>query len=117
MAPVRRLALALLTPLVATLTIATPAAAQSTYTWSNSGANDWLNAGNWSGSPVNFPGTTNNSTGNNAGDTAVFGATLPSGNAVGIDMSNAVGGANALLQLGAITFSNTSSNLAVGNSS
>lgn len=115
MALVRRLALALVTPLVATLTVAAPAVAQSTYTWSNSGASDWLNAGNWSGSPSNFPGITNSSTGNNAGDTAVFAGTLPSGNAVGIDMSST--GTPALLQLGVITFSNTSNSLTVGNSS
>jgi len=57
---------------------------------------------------------TANGTGNNTGDTAVFGATLPSSLAVGIDMS--IGGAKSLLELGAITFSNTSNNLVIGNS-
>lgn len=114
MAPVRRLALALVTPLVATLTITAPAVAQTTYTWSNSGASDWLTATNWSPS-TSFPGTTNNIAGGNAGDTAVFGLTLPSGNAVSIDMS--AGAANGLLQLGAITFSNSSNSLAVGTTS
>jgi autotransporter-associated beta strand protein len=116
MVPVRRLALALVTPLVATLTIAAPAAAQGTFTWNNIAANGWLTAGNWSPS-TSFPGRTGNATGNNAGDTAVFASTLSSGNAVGIDMSTGSNNANQLLQLGAITFSNTSNGLIVGNSS
>src|SRR4051812_28689466 len=115
MAPVRRLAFVLVTPLVATLIHATPVAAQSTYTWNNNGASDWLNSGNWSGSPTSFPGTTNNAAGNNAGDTAVFASTLPLNNAAGIDMS--AGAAAGLLQLGLISFSNTLSDLAIGNSS
>jgi autotransporter-associated beta strand protein len=116
MSPVRRLAVALVTPLVATLTISVPAAAQSTFTWNNGSANSWLTPANWSPS-TNFPGLTGNSTGNNAGDTANFAAILPSGNAAGIDMSTGSNNANQLLQLGAITFSNASNGLAIGNSS
>src|SRR5262249_19212028 len=112
MAPVRRLALALVTPLVATLLIAAPAAAQSTFTWNTSSDAAWLTASNWSAS-TSFPGFTANSTGNNAGDTAAFGSTRPSGDAVNIDMT--AGGANGLLQVGAITFSNTTSTLVVGS--
>jgi len=111
MAPVRRLALALVTPLLATLLIAAPAAAQIAYTWSNSSDNAWLNTSNWT--PTGFPGTISTS-GTNT-DTAIFGSTLPSGNAASIDMGS--GGANGFLQLGAITFSNTSNNLDVGGSS
>jgi len=116
MAAVRRLALALVTPLVATLAITAPAAAQGTFTWNNATGNAWLTAGNWSPA-TNFPGLTGNATGNNAGDTASFASILPSGNAVGIDMSTGSNNANQLLQLGAITFSNTSNGLTVGNSS
>jgi len=97
-----------------------PAAAQttpSTYTWNSTTSTDWLSAGNWSGTQTDFPGTTGNGSGNNAGDTAVFGSTMPAGFAVGIDMSNSNGSAKQLLQLGAITFSNTSNNLVIGNSS
>jgi autotransporter-associated beta strand protein len=115
MVPVRRLALALVTPLVATLTITAPAAAQSTFTWTNSATNGWLTAGDWSPS-TNFPGLTGFGTGNNPGDTANFASTLPSGNVEGIDMSPGSNNANQLLRLGAITFSSTS-NLAIGNSS
>lgn len=111
MAPVRRLALALVTPLLATLLIAAPAAAQIAYTWSNSSDNAWLNTSNWT--PTGFPGTISTS-GTNT-DTAIFGSTLPSGNAASIDMGS--GGANGFLQLGAITFSNTLNNLDVGGSS
>src|SRR5437763_14284357 len=92
--------------------LAEPAAAQSTYTWNTPSASDWLTSGNWSGSPTNFPGRTGNNTGNNAGDQAIFGSTLPTSLAVGVDMS--ITGAKSLLQLGAITFSNTSSDLAIG---
>lgn len=94
--------------------LAPRASAQSTFTWNSTIGNDWLNSGNWSGIPTKFPGLTGNGTGNNPGDTAVFGSTLPSTLAVGIDMS--AGGAKGLLELGAITFSNTSSSLAIGNS-
>src|SRR5439155_394128 len=104
----RRLTLALVTPLVATLTVTAPAAAQGTFTWNNSGDNAWLTAGNWSPA-TSFPGTTNNPGGGNAGDTAVFASTMPSGNIAGIDMG--VGGAAGLLRLGAIAFSNTTGGL------
>src|SRR5262245_21947549 len=107
----------LLTSLFLLAALAKPAAAQSTYTWNTTTASDWLSSGNWSGSPTNFPGTTGSGAGNNAGDTAAFGATLPTALVVGIDMSNGNGGAKQLLQLGAITFSNTSNDLAIGNSS
>lgn len=117
MATVRRLTLALVTPFVATLIISAPAAAQSTVSWNNSADSAWLTPGNWS-PPATFPGTTNNGAlaNGNAGDTASFDATLPSGNFAGIDMSG-VGGAAGALQLGAITFSNNSGSLTVGNSS
>jgi len=116
MVSVRPLALALVTPLVATLTVTAPAAAQGTFTWNNSGDNAWLTAANWSPS-TNFPGTTNNAgiANNNAGDTAAFASTMPSGNIAGIDMG--AGGAAGQLQLGAITFSNNSGGLTIGNSS
>jgi len=94
-----------------------PAAAQSTYTWNTTAGSAWLTAANWSGTPTNFPGLTGNSTGNNAGDQAVFGSTLPAGLAVDIDMGNGAGRARQLLQLGAITFANTSNDLVIGNSS
>src|SRR5688500_12217781 len=111
MAPVRRLALALVTPLVATLTIAAPAVAQTTYTWSNNAGNAWLTPGNWNPS-TNFPGSTSTSPVNT--DAAVFDNTAsPSGGTVGIDMSS---GGNQLLQLGAIFFSNTGNDLVVSNS-
>src|SRR4026208_19091 len=90
------------------------ATAQSTYTWNSTTATDWLNSANWSGTPTNFAGRTGNNTGNNAGDIAVFASTLPASLAVGIDMSNS--GAKSLLQLGAITFSNSANDLAIGNS-
>jgi autotransporter-associated beta strand protein len=94
--------------------LAERAAAQATYTWNTTSGTDWLVAGNWSGTPTNFPGVTANGTGNNTGDSAVFATTLPGSLAVGIDMSS--GGAKSLLELGAITFSNTSTSLAIGNS-
>jgi autotransporter-associated beta strand protein len=117
MSPIRRLALALVTPLVVTLTVTAPAAAQGIFTWNTSGDNAWLTAGNWNGPSATFPGTTNNVgiANNNAGDTATFASALPSGNIAGIDMGG--GGAAGLLQLGAITFSNTTGSLAIGNSS
>src|SRR5687767_470733 len=104
----------LLVCLLSSAALAAPSAAQSTYIWNSTSATAWLSSGNWSGSPTNFPGVTANGNGNNTGDTASFGATLPGSHAVGIDMS--IGGAKSLLQLGAITFSNTSNDLAVGNS-
>src|SRR5947208_14475999 len=91
--------------------LAGPAAAQSTYTWNTTSASDWLTAGNWSGTPSNFPGRTGNNTGNNAADQAVFGSTLPTSLAIGIDMS--ITGAKSLLQLGAITFANSSNDLLI----
>src|SRR5262245_41998352 len=104
MVSVRRIALALVTPLVATLVVTAPAAAQTTYTWTNTADNAWLTSGNWDATP--FPGITSTSGTNN--DTAVFAANLPSLNAVSIG--------NSFLQLGAITFSNTSSSLSVSSS-
>jgi autotransporter-associated beta strand protein len=111
MAPFRRLAV--VTTFVATLLIATPVAAQNTFTWNATGDTAWLNQSNWS-PPTNFPGTTPNGMGNNSGDTAAFGATLPAAGFVGIDMSST--GLPAQLQLGAISFSNLSGSLAIGNS-
>src|SRR5262245_16945920 len=115
MAPVRKLALALVTQLVATLTITAPDAAQSTINRHNSSDSAWLTPGNWN-PPATFPGTTSNGAlaNGNARDTAVFGSILPSGNVATIDMGLA--GANGL-QLGAITFSNTTASLTIGNSS
>jgi fibronectin-binding autotransporter adhesin len=104
----------LLICLLSSAALAAPSAAQSTYTWNSSTGTAWLSSGNWSGTPTNFPGVTGNGTGNNTGDTAAFGATLPSSLAVGIDMS--IGGAKSLLELGAITFSNGSNSLLIGNS-
>jgi autotransporter-associated beta strand protein len=108
---------ALVCSFAAVATFATPAAGQSTYTWNTTTGSAWLTSADWSGTPANFPGVTANGTGNNAGDTAAFGAMLPSALAVGIDMSNSNGNAKQLLQLGAITFSNSSNDLVIGNSS
>src|SRR5262245_17300833 len=106
MVSVRRIALALVTPLVATLVVTAPAVAQTTYTWTNTAANAWLTSGNWDATP--FPGTTDTSGTNN--DTAVFAANLPSGSPANVSIGN------SFLQLGAITFSNTSSSLSVSSS-
>lgn len=94
-------------------------AAQSQYTWAGTTANAWLSGSNWAeGLPTNrFPGTTAGSGGNDPLDEAYFKATLPNSLAVGINMSSGSGGANQLLQLGGISFANTSNDLVIGNSS
>src|SRR5947199_388159 len=105
MASLRRLALALVTPLVVTLTITAPAAAQSTYTWANSGDSAWLTPGNWN-PPTSFPGTTNNSgyVVASTGSTISISANITDG---GTSRGITVPGGGTVILSGANTYSGT----------
>src|SRR5262245_48318160 len=117
---------ALVSTALAVFGISSPAAAQSTFLWSNSSGNDWLQGGDWAGPPATqYPGVINPpavNSGGNAGDRADFISgfpTPPSPLIVGIDMTISPGNntASGLLSLGGISFQNNTNPLIIGNSS